>query len=137
MTFAYRAGKAIEMDKRTLAKSKENGMGGIGHEILEYIDLSRIIIILSMCAWFILQTHFGSFLLVTTSRISPLNPIQVRRFCFFMCVFALFYKWILEANVPFKPLQKYHPWTLIQIKFSCSYTFIISVCPLYCLLYYV
>lgn len=61
MTFAYRVGEAIEMDEITLAKSKENRVGEVGHEILGCLDLSRIITISSMYAWFILQTHFGSF----------------------------------------------------------------------------
>lgn len=45
---AYRIGKAIEMYEVTLAKNEENGASGMGHGILGHVDVSRIIIILSM-----------------------------------------------------------------------------------------
>lgn len=68
---AYRIGKAIEMYEVTLAKNEENGASGMGHGILGHVDVSRIIIILSMWAGCILQTHFGSFFLITHLAYHP------------------------------------------------------------------
>lgn len=64
---AYRVGKTMEVDEMTLAKNEENGGGGgAGCEIHGPADLPRIIITWSVCAWFILQTQFGSFFLITS-----------------------------------------------------------------------